>query len=133
MSELQAKLDLIRAALAAHDLDGVRLRGVDWFAWVTCGGSSVVILTAERGVAEVLVTPTGAWVLTDSIEADRLTSEEVAAGFEVWSAAWNAPAKRQSFVDEQVGDGRVASDRPGEGEYSLPPELVAAKRRLLPS
>ena len=129
--ELRAKLDLIRAALDAHELAGVRLRGVDWFAWATCGGSSAVILTSERGVAEVLVTRDDARVLADSIEAARLRAEEVPTGLDVWSAPWNAPAERQRFVDELVRGGQLASDRPAGDEVPLPPELVAAKRRLL--
>jgi Xaa-Pro aminopeptidase len=132
VSELETKLGLIRATLGGHGLAGVRLRGVDWFAWATCGGSSVVILTAESGVGEVLVTRDGAWVLTDSIEAERLRAEEVPAGLEVWSAPWNAPAERARFVEQQLAGGRLASDRPAPGEDSLPAELVAAKRRLLP-
>ena len=133
MSELETKLSLIRAALDADDLAAVRLRGVDWFAWASCGGSSVVILTGESGIAEILVTRDSAWALTDSIEAARLRAEEVPAGLEVWSAPWNAPDERRAFVDEQVGGGRLASDRPVAGEAPLPPELVAAKRRLLPA
>ena len=54
--ELSAKLATIRAALASAGAAAVRLRGVDWFAWATCGGSNVVILTTEAGIAEVLVT-----------------------------------------------------------------------------
>ncbi|MFN7132536.1 MAG: peptidase M24, partial [Myxococcales bacterium] len=80
MSELQAKLGFLRSALQAHGLGGVRLRGVDWFAWASCGGSSTVILTTETGVAEVFVTADGAWVLTDTIEAQRLSEEELPHG-----------------------------------------------------
>ncbi len=131
MAELETKLGLIRAALEAHGLSGVRLRGVDWFAWATCGGSSVVILTTETGVAEVLVTREGAWVLTDSIEAPRMSAEEVPPGLEVWQAPWTTPSARERFVAERAR-GPLASDRPQPGERPLPPELVAAKRRLLP-
>src|SRR5690349_2220701 len=77
---------------------GARLRGVDWFAWATCGGSNVVILTTETGVAEVFVTADGAWILTDEIEAARLAAEEVPSGFEIWAGPWNDPSARQAFV-----------------------------------
>lgn len=132
-SELATKLGLIRATLAPHNLAGVRLRGVDWFAWATGGGSSAVILTSEQGIAEVFVTRSDAWVLTDTIEAARLGAEEVPAELPIWSAPWNAPTERQAFVDGQIGDGRTASDRPQSGEEPLPAELVAARRRLLPA
>jgi hypothetical protein len=51
----------------------------DWFAWATAGGSNTVLLAAETGVAEVLVTDEAAWILTDEIEAQRLKDEEVPA------------------------------------------------------
>jgi Xaa-Pro aminopeptidase len=130
--ELAAKLATIRAALASAEAAAVRLRGVDWFAWATCGGSNVVILTTETGIAEVLVTADGAWILTDEIEAGRLAAEEIPAGFEIWAGPWNDPSKRPELVAGVVGSGAVLSDRPEPGERALPAELVAAKRRLLP-
>lgn len=132
-TELATKLDIVRAALERDGAVAVRLRGVDWFAWATCGGSNVVILTTEAGVGEALITKEGAWVLTDQIEAARLAAEEVPAGLEVWAAPWNDSVARQAFVDELVGKGKVVSDRPLLGEFPLPVELVAAKRRLLPA
>jgi len=131
MDELSTKLHLIRAALGAHGLTAVRLRGIDWFAWATCGGSSAVLLAAESGIAEVLVTPDAALILTNAIEAERLRAEETPSELEIWAGPWNAPSARQAFVDAQVGDGRLASDHPTDGEAPLPTELLAAKRRLL--
>ena len=133
MSEIETKLNLIREALTAHGLAAARLRGSDWFAWATGGGSNVVILTAETGVADVLVTPDGAWALTDTIEAERLAAEEISDELTVWSAPWQTPRAREAFVTERTGGGPVASDRPAPGERPLPPEIVAAKRRLLPA
>ncbi|MFN8558769.1 MAG: M24 family metallopeptidase [Dehalococcoidia bacterium] len=131
MAELETKLALVREAMARHGLTAVRLRGVDWFAWATCGGSSVVILTAEAGVAEALITRDDAWAVTDAIEAARLREEELPLGFDLWAAPWNDPAARDEFVRGRAGT-IVASDRPAPGERPLPPELVVAKRRLLP-
>jgi hypothetical protein len=55
--EVSSKLQLIRNALSETEARALRLRGTDWFAWATAGGSHTVLLTAEAGVAEVLVTP----------------------------------------------------------------------------
>src|SRR5205809_769898 len=88
MDELTGKLRIVRAALQEDELGAVRLRGVDWFAWATCGGSSVVLLAAETGVAEVLITAAGTWVLTDDLERYReLGAEAAAAMTEVLTAA----------------------------------------------
>ena len=131
MKEVEGKLRGVRDVLAAHDLAAVRLKGVDWFSWITAGGSSVVLLTAEVGAAEVFVTPTGAWVLTDEIERARLAAEEVPREFEVWSRPWETPEQSDEFVRDVVKGGLVASDRPGNREVGLPAALVAAKRRLV--
>jgi Xaa-Pro aminopeptidase len=132
MTELETKLARIRAVMEEHGLGAVRLRGVDWFAWATCGGSSAVLLAAETGVAEVLLTREGAWVLTDAIEADRLGQEEVPAGLPVWSGPWAEKARREAFVQQQRGAGLVASDRPEGEERPLPAALVQARQALLP-
>jgi Xaa-Pro aminopeptidase len=131
-TELEAKLAVVRTALDRRQLGGVRLRGQDWFAWATCGGSNAVLLASERGVAEVLVTATGAWILTDAIEAARLRAEEIPDGFEIVASPWADLSDRDRFVRDAV-DGRVAaSDLPGAGERGLPGELIASKRQLEP-
>src|SRR6266496_3828941 len=130
--ELATKLQIVRSSLAASGATAARFRGVDWFAWATCGGSSMVILTTETGVGEVLVTADSALVLTDQIEADRLAAEELPPGLQVWAGPWNDPGARQIHVDEITGGGTVVSDRPTGNEAPLPPDLIAAKRRLLP-
>ncbi|MCC7369162.1 MAG: M24 family metallopeptidase [Chloroflexi bacterium] len=132
-AELATKLDIVRGALERDGAVAARLRGVDWFAWATCGGSNVVILTTETGVGEVFITTDAAWVLTDEIEAGRLAAEEAPLGLPVWAAPWNDGLARQAFVDSVVAGGKVVSDRPLLTEMPLPGELVAAKRRLLPA
>jgi Metallopeptidase family M24 len=132
MDELSAKLRSLRAALDADSLGAARFRGVDWFAWTTCGGSSVVLLAAETGVAEVLITRTDAWVLTDNIEGDRLREEEVPAGLTIKAWPWTDAKSRDRFVAEAAAGRPVASDRPGPGERPLPESLVRTRWSLLP-
>src|SRR6185295_13523279 len=128
--ELSAKLAAVRAALNGSTAVATRLRGVDWFAWATCGGSNVVILTTETGVAEVFVTLDGAWILTDEIEAGRREAEEIPSeGYEIWAGPWNDLGARQLFVENTVKGGAIISDRPTPGERPLPAELIARKRR----
>jgi len=40
--EISHKLTLIRQALEETEATGIRLRGTDWFAWSTAGGSNTV-------------------------------------------------------------------------------------------
>jgi Xaa-Pro aminopeptidase len=128
-AEVAGKLALLRAALGREGAGAIRLRGTDWFAWVTAGGSNAVLLAADTGVAEVLVTPDEACVLTDEIEAARLREEEVPPGFTFHIAPWAELDLREHYV-LAAADGRaVLSDRPQGDEQPLPASL--RHRRLV--
>ena len=131
--EYDAKIAMLRTALSGNSLDAVRLRGSDWFAWVTCGGSSVVDSSAEAGVAEVLVTASDALVLADRIDAARIWDEEVTPQLTTVELPWAAAEAREDAVRARLGPHRrVASDRPRPGELPLPAGLARARSRLLP-
>lgn len=132
MTELQQKLQRVRTLIRDEALAGVRLRGVDWFAWATCGGSSRLLLAAETGVAELLVTPDGAFVLTDVIEAGRLAAEELTPGWSVVAHPWERPEQRERLVRDRTGPGPLASDRPFSGERPLPERFLHARWALFP-
>jgi Xaa-Pro aminopeptidase len=130
--EVSCKLELIRKALTETEAQGIRLKGTDWFAWATAGGDNAVLLTAETGVAEVLVTAAGAWVLTDEIEAQRLKDE--LPGFKLHVNPWADAANREEFVREATNGGRILSDRPiPHVEKRLPLSLQQCKRVLMSS
>ena len=147
--EVSKKLELIRQTLRETEAQAVRLRGTDWFAWATGGASNTVLLTAETGVAEVLVTTEDAWVLTDEIEAQRLKDEELPANFKVNINPWADAAARESFVRDATGGGKTLSDvfsargfandnakrdRPISNlEQPLPPSLQLHKRVMMSS
>jgi Xaa-Pro aminopeptidase len=132
VDEVAAKLGQVRGILADAGLAAIRLRGLDWCAWATGGGAFGVLLAAETGIADVLVTADGAWVLTDAIEAERLGAEEVPPGFEVWASPWTDRDAQDRFARAQCGGGRVASDRPRGGEAPLPEALERARATLRP-
>ena len=132
--EVSRKLELIREALTETGATGVRLKGTDWFAWATAGGSNTVLLAAEAGVAEVLVTVRDAWILTDEIEAQRLQDEELSADFKLYANPWADAAARESFVRDVTNEGKVLSDRPiPHIEKRLPASLQQHKRLMVSS
>lgn len=142
LEEVSLKLARLRQTLGETEAQGIRLRGTDWFAWVTAGASNVVLLTAETGVAEVLVTADEAWVLTDEIEAQRLVDEELPSNFKLLINPWADSAKRESMVREVTNGGIVYSDlveireaaRPMlPEEKPLPLAFSKHKRQLLSS
>ncbi len=134
--EVSSKLKLIRHALQETQSAGIRLRGTDWFAWATAGGSNTVLLAAETGVAEVFVTATDAWILTDEIEAQRLNDEQLPGEGSAYNLSvnpWAESSKRDAVVREVTDGGRILSDRPTSGESPLPQSLIQHRRVMLPS
>ena len=132
--EVDSKLEFIRQALSETGAIALRLRGTDWFAWATAGGSHTVLLTAETGVAELLITAETAWVLTDEIEAQRLQDEEFPANFQMHIYPWADVAQREAFVKEITGDGNVMGDRPiYPKETPIIASLQSRKQTMMPS
>lgn len=133
LSEISAKIEQMRSWLQALDAGAVRLRGTDWFAWATGGGSNTVLLTAETGVAEIIVTAQDAYVMTDTIEAPRLKDEEVPHGYAWHVAPWADASVRERFVAELANGATIVSDCPGQGETHLPSTFLEQRYRLLDS
>ena len=48
IEEVEAKLDRVRALMAAEELGAVVLGGQANFAWITAGGDSHVVMGAEQ-------------------------------------------------------------------------------------
>ena len=123
-AEIESKLAIMRGWLRESGAAMLRLRGTDWFAWATAGGSNTVLLAAETGVAEIAVTADHACVLTDEIEAQRLQDEEVPTGFEWQVSPWADAGVRARYAAELAAGGKVLSDRPAAGEQPLPAEFI---------
>ncbi len=137
--EVSCKLGLIRNALSETGASAVRLRGTDWFAWATAGASNTVLLAAETGVAEVLVTAQEAWILTNEIEAQRLQDEELPGTddstnrlYNLHINPWADSVAPESFVREVTAGGKILSDRPTDHQSPLPPSLLNQKRVMMP-
>jgi hypothetical protein len=132
-TEIQNKLGIMRDCLRQSGAAMLRLRGTDWFAWATAGGSNTVLLAAETGVAEIAVTASHAYVLTDEIEAQRLQDEEVPTGYEWQVSPWADASVRALFASELAAGGRVLSDRPAVGEQALPADFIRQRYCLMDS
>ena len=130
IQDIQLKTSKVREVLQRTGAAAVRFRGIEWFGWITAGGSSAVLQTVEGGVADILITPTDFVVLTDEIEAPRIRDEELPEGTALHAVPWTASQEQQKFVDQVVGAGLVLSDRPGPGESHLPEELYRIRHQL---
>lgn len=132
-AEVAGKLSLLREALDKTGAGAIRLRGLDWFAWVTAGGDATLALAADTGAAEVLVTRDEAVILTDESEAERLRQEQVAAGFSFHIAPWSEPELRETHVLGAAGGAAVLSDRPSHGDAPLPASLRLRRMVMNPA
>ena len=132
-AETKRKLDIMRDWLRQSGAAMLRLSGTDWFAWATAGGSNTVLLAAETGVAEIAVTASHAYVLTNEIEAQRLQDEEVPAGYDWQVCPWADASVRARFIQDLAAGGTVLSDRPAVGEQGLPEALLRQRYCLMDS
>jgi Xaa-Pro aminopeptidase len=95
---------------ARHGARAVRIGRPASFAWYTGGADNRVDHAADRGVAEVVISAEGEWVVTSNVEVHRLREEEL-ANIETVAHPWlNGP---DQTVRSLVGDGAVSDADPG--------------------
>jgi antitoxin VapB len=130
-TEFAVKMQRVEALLAQHKLDALVLRRVSSFAWATCGGADYVNTASSEGVATLVIRPGERHLLTDRIEAPRLTAEEVPAeqGWNVHVAPWHAGA---GALEKLTGGLRVGADVALPGATNLAGEVSALRTLLLP-
>jgi Xaa-Pro aminopeptidase len=90
LEEFTLKITRIQGLLDHRGLDGLLLRRVSSFAWITCGATSFVVSASTEGVASLLITPKKRYLITNNIEAPRLVAEEALDGqeWEIIASPW---------------------------------------------
>lgn len=127
--EIDHKLDVIYSLLAENNLDAILLRRVSSFAWATCGAASYVNTAAVEGVAALLVTQSGRYLITDNIEAPRFEKEEKlsAQGWEFRVHLWH---EHPQIVSQLASGLKLGADVPYPGAVDLS-QQVARLRSIL--
>lgn len=131
MTEFELKQARMQALLDQRGLDGVLLSRVSNFAWATCGGLSYVNTASSDGIASLLVTRAGRYLITNTIEAPRLDTEEhlKAQGWEfVVEPWWNAGDP----LSRLLPGARLGSDSPYPGAVDLSAEVARLRGLLTP-
>lgn len=105
-SDRTARLDRL---LAERDLAAVWFARPENFAWLT-GGSNVVDRAAETGVAAACYNGS-VHVLTSDIEADRISTEELAGDIPVHSFPWHAQSLSEAIAERTA--------RPAAADFSV--------------
>lgn len=131
IDEVAHKVDALRVVLEERGHAGVLMADHSTFAWVTGGGRSHISLGEAPGVAAALVTPTGAYVLTTNIEAERLVEEECAGPpWEVVAYPWYAPDGLYGALAQVTDPAGVVADLPGLGVDEAPAPYLHLRRTL---
>ena len=132
MNEFELKQARIQDLLAAHGLNALVLRRVGSIAWAT-GGADTHVNTAESlGIASLVVTPTGRFAVTNTIEAPRLTREERLGelGWEVVASPWYETTDAVSALTRGLA---VGCDGPQAGATDLSGGLARLRADLTPA
>jgi Xaa-Pro aminopeptidase len=127
-TEIQTKLDRVRALMDEHQLSALWLRRVANVAWLT-GGLDVSVNTADVfGVASLLVKPDDISLWTNTIEAPRLRAEDdiEARGIRLEVSPWEA----QQAIPIS---GTLGTDFGFEGAFDVQVPLGRLRSRLLPA
>jgi len=130
--ELETKLNRILELLAAHKLEALLIRGVDNFAWATCGAASYINTADNQGVGALLITPNKRYLITNNIEAPRFLQEEniEQQGWEFSVSPWY---ETDDTISKLTGNLRLAADGAYFGTIDLSEELTALRINLLPA
>jgi Xaa-Pro aminopeptidase len=102
--ELKIKLGRLRDLIKELDLAGIYLKRQDNFAWLSCGGRNYVAL-GDLGNCGLLVTPGGAYGITNNIERDRMADEEHLEdlGFVLHAGTWHDNGFEAAAIEKLAG------------------------------
>lgn len=132
-TEVETKLEKLRAYMDARDLEGVHIRLRDNFAWLSGGHDNHVVNASERGFSSLLVTQESKYLVTDNIEVGRLLDEElVNLGWEPATFEWFEPDGLVSKV-RAIVPGNLMSDVPFPNAVAIDLDFDHLRYVLLPS
>jgi antitoxin VapB len=131
MTEFDTKQTRLQALLTQHHLDALLLRRVSSFAWATCGGDSHINTADSHGIASLLITPTGRYLITNNIEATRLEREEK-LGEQEWEFRVTPWYESLEVIAELTRGLKWGADGAYPGAADLSGELARLRAALTP-
>ncbi|MFL5733465.1 MAG: M24 family metallopeptidase [Chloroflexia bacterium] len=129
--ELEVKEERLREMMERLGLDAVLLRDPANVAWLSGGGRTYINIASESGVGSLLVTKGERYLLTDVIEAQRLSDEEGfgSGGWQVIAEPWHEKPRK---LGELTAGLRVGADGSGEGLLDVKDEVARLRWLLTP-
>lgn len=131
-AEIEGKLGRLRELMRARGLDAVLLRRVSSFAWATGGAASAINTATDFGVGELLVTASGRYLVTNTIEAPRFEREDglVAQGWEPLVGPWYEP---NAALEAKLKGLALGADAPVPGAADLSGDIARLRADLSPA
>ena len=124
LADATGKQERLRAFLEQQGLDAVVIGRQDNFAWITAGGDSRVITTAETGFAYLVITQDRKWLVSHSMDGRRFMDEQVSGqGYDLVTLFWHQGTPEQK-VSELTRGMKVGADVALPGARLLGSELV---------
>lgn len=119
--EIDIKVGRIHNLLDELGLEGLVLSKQANFSWITAGGKNIVTICTEQGVASVLITRSGRYVITNTIEACRMRDEEKIEelGFEILSQEWYESHDAEIIAGIAGSLDKVGTDMPIAGAQQI--------------
>lgn len=132
--EIEGKKAKVRALLDELKLDGILIKRIGNFAWLTGGGINYVGITAEIGICPILITRGKDYLISNRVEEPRLRDEEMAAeqGYEQKVYPWYNDAGEAETVAALVPSGKIGSDFGFPGSVDVNPQLNNLRWSLTP-
>lgn len=132
-AEIQEKKRRLRALLPSLGLEAVYLKRQGNFAWLTAGGSNVVGITLELGVAGLLLTAEREYAVCNNIEAPRMAREEglEEQGYALRTFPWYEEGEL-ALVRELAGKARLGADHPFPGAADISRQICPLRYPLTP-
>jgi Xaa-Pro dipeptidase len=131
--EILEKKRRLRALMAKEGLSAVYLKRQPNFSWLTAGGSNVVGITLELGVAGLLVTGEREYAVCNNIEAPRMEKEErlEEQGYQIRSFPWYED--REAEIVRELSGGKLGADHAFPGALDIGKKICPLRYSLTAS
>lgn len=133
VDEIKEKERRVREFLRLKRLKALLLKRQANFSWMTGGGLNLVGITTEFGATTLLITENSKFVISNNIEAPRMTDEEGLGkqGFVIESFPWFED-QEVSIVKDLLGEGPLGSDVPFQNATMLAEDIARLRYSLTP-
>ncbi len=133
MDEIKEKERRVKEFLQLKGLKGLLLKRQANFSWMTCGGLNLVGIATEFGATSLLITENSKFVISNNIEAPRMTDEEGLGkqGFVIETFPWFED-QEVFIVKDLLGEGPLGSDVPFPNATMLAEDIARLRYSLTP-